>query len=509
MKKIVIIGAGPAGLSAALSILENTDYKPIIIEKDSEIGGLSKTLKNGDFFTDIGPHRFFTKNDKVMNLWTSLLSVQGKSAIDDLILGRNFNENGANPETEDNVFLKRKRFSRIYYRKHFIDYPIKINPSIFIAMGLFKSIQAGFSYIKSCFFKLNETNLETFMINRFGRVLYELFFEGYTYKVWGIHPKMIQKEWGEQRIKKISLLGILINAIKSAIHLNKEKETSLIDEYFYPKFGSSQMWESMANRIIELGGKIMLNTQVIGINNDNSKITSIKILDKISRNEDIIDVTNVISSMPIKDLIINMENVPSNISEIASNLPYRDFILVNFVTKNLNLKNNTKHKTINNIAPDSWIYLQDSDITAGRMDIMNNFSPYFVKDFKNNIVINLEYFCNENDEFWTKSDVEIIEFAQQELLKINALDKNDIKLSRVFRITKAYPSYFGSYENFDKIKDFINSIENLYPIGRNGQHKYNNMDHSILSGIIVADILKNNSEKKNIWNINTEQNYQE
>jgi protoporphyrinogen oxidase len=188
---------------------------------------------------------------------------------------------------------------------------------------------------------------------------------------------------------------------------------------------------------------------------------------------------------------------------------YRDFILVNYITSKINLKNNTNYPTINNIAPDSWIYLQDNGVTAGRLDIMNNFSPYMVKNYTDEVVINLEYFCNENDKFWCKSDDEIIKFGVDELKNLNVIDNDDIKTAKVIRIKKAYPSYFGAYDKFDALKNYINSLDNLLCVGRNGQHKYNNMDHSVLSGIIAARIILQNSDKTELWNVNTDPDYQE
>ena len=512
-KRVIIIGGGAAGLTAAYRILEaSNQYVPIIIEADDKVGGLAKTVfdeyGNG---TDIGPHRFFSKNNEVINFWKKIFPFQNAPSVDDILLKREMclSETGEDPQKTDNVFLIRKRFSRIYYKKHFIDYPIKLRLSTISAIRLLKTFSAGMSYICSVFRKLPEANLESFMINRFGKVLYRLFFEGYTQKVWGVHPSAISKDWGVQRIKGISLLGILYNAILSPFNLIKKKETSLIEEYYYPKMGSSSLWEAMADKIRQNGGVILLNTRVNQIVKNNNKIVSVNVTnDKTGKTEEI-SADIFISSMPVKDLLTNMNDVSDEIYNIADKLCYRDYILANYVVSNINLKNNTKWPTINNIAPDSWIYLQDNGIHAGRLDIMNNFSPYIISDFKNNFVINMEYFCNENDEFWNKDDCYIKEFGLEELKNLNILDNDNVKSSRIIRIKKAYPSYFGSYDSFYKIKDYINSIENLYCIGRNGQHKYNNMDHSILSGMVVSRIITQNHDKNILWDINTESDYQE
>lgn len=376
-------------------------------------------------------------------------------------------------------------------------------------MGIPTTIVAGFSYLKSCFHKVPETNLETFMINRFGKVLYELFFEGYTQKVWGVHPSKISKDWGSQRIKGISLLKVLANAILAPLNLIKKKETSLIDEYHYPKLGSSQLWETMADFIKQNGGEIILNTSVKEIHKSENKIISLKTINVETNEEKIIDGDLFVSSMPIKDFLTNMNDVPNDIRETAQRLVYRDFIFVNYVVSKINLKNNTDCPTVNNIAPDSWIYLQDNGITAGRLDIMNNFSPYIIKNYKDEVVINMEYFCNENDKFWNTNDEDLVKFGIQELKKLNVLDYDDIKSSRVVRVKKAYPSYFGAYDNFNQIKEYLNSLSNLYCVGRNGQHKYNNMDHSVLSGIVAARTIIRNSDKKDLWEVNTDSEYQE
>ena len=358
-------------------------------------------------------------------------------------------------------------------------------------------------------FQQQETNLETFMINRFGKVLYELFFEGYTQKVWGLHPSKISKDWGAQRIKGISLMKVLVNAILSPLNLIRKKEISLIEEYHYPKLGSSQLWDKMADFIRSNGGEIILSSQVIGLTKSENKIYSVKV--KNMENGDIQEIYGdiFVSSMPVKELITSMNDVPEDIYEIANNLSYRDYILVNYVVNKIDLKNNTDWPTVNNIAPDSWIYLQDDGVRAGRLDIMNNFSPYMIKNYQKDVVIDLEYFCNENDEFWNMNDNDIIKFGIQELKNLNAIDYNDIQTSKVIRIKKAYPSYFGSYEYFDKIKNYINQIDNLYCVGRNGQHKYNNMDHSVLSGIVASKVIAQNLNKELLWEVNTEQEYQE
>lgn len=506
-KTAIIIGAGPAGLSAACKLLDETDIKPVVIEKADAVGGISKTVfydKNG---TDIGPHRFFTKSIEVMNFITNFLPIQGKPAKDDILLDRKFEiSDGADPENEDLVLLKRKRFSRIYYLKKFFDYPISLKFKLFINLGLIRTLKIGFSYIKSCFIKRKEESLEDFMINHFGRVLYELFFEKYTQKVWGKHPSQIPKDWGSQRIKGVSLFKILLKAVLAPFNkiIKKESERSLVEEYYYPKFGASQLWNLMAEKVIKSGGEIRYNSKVEKFYNNDKHIYSV-VLD----NGEEIKADYVISSMPVKDLIEGMEYVPDDVKNIASNLEYRNYILVSLIASKVNLKNDTKYPTVNNIAPDGWIYMQEEDIKAGRLHIMNNFTPYVIDDFKNKVVINLEYFCSVGDEFWTKSQNDMINFGISELEKLNIIKKEDVLSSKYISVDKAYPAYFGVYKDFDTVKNYLNKFDNIYCIGRNGQHKYNNMDHSILSGIRAVDVIKNNLNIELLWEVNTDKDYQE
>lgn len=503
-KTALIIGAGPAGLAAAYSLLTETeDVKPIIIETDEQIGGLSKTINYEGNLTDIGPHRFFSKDQRVLDFWEKFLPNQGYPAKDDILLERSvsFAEGGSNPEADELSMLKRKRYSRIYYMNKFFDYPVKMNLKTILNLGLIKTVICGFSYIKSCFIKRQEKSLEDFMINRFGKVLYQIFFERYTQKVWGRHPKNISKEWGEQRIKGLSLLKTILN--KFLI----KKETSLIEEYIYPKLGAGQLWDEMAKKIIALGGEIHTQAEVVGLNIENNKITALK----VKQNQEVIDWYGdiIISSMPVKDLILGLSTIPESIKNIAEGLPYRDYELISFLVKDFNLKNNTEWKTIGNICPDSWIYIQDRGVKVGRIYIPKNFSPYICNDL-NETLIGMEYFCDKGDDFRQMSDDEVFEFASNELLKIGAIKNNcDILKSYRLKAEKAYPAYFDTYSDFDKIKEFLNSIENLYCIGRNGQHKYNNMDHSVLSGITACDVIKNSFPKDILWEVNTEKSYQE
>jgi len=519
-KQVVIIGAGPAGLTTAYYLLKNSDqYNVIILEKSSIIGGISKTIEFNGYKIDTGIHRFFTKNEEVEKIWEELLPIQGKPAYDDKLLNRQkpYEKGGPNPEVDDKTMLIKDRITRIYYGRKFYDYPVSLNMTTIKNMGFFTLLKAGFSYLKSCVHKLPETSLENFYINRFGKVLYSMFFESYTEKVWGINPKKISADWGAQRVKGLSITAVLKDIIKKAFGKknNKNSETSLIEQFIYPKLGSGQVYEEMANKIQEMGGQIILNANVneVRISNKNriSKIIYTKDDEKISLKSDI-----CISSMPIKELfeISKGTTVPKNIYNIATKLPYREFMSVGLVVDKLKLENTTNIKTLNDIVPDSWIYVQEPDVKMGRIQIFNNWSPYMFKnkeEINNKVMFSLEYFCSDKDKYWNMTDEKFIDFAIDEAIKLKLIDSKDkVEASVRIKIPKAYPAYFGTYAKIDKVIDYLNTFKNLYCIGRNGQHRYNNMDHSMLTGIETAkSIINNKNNKHDIWNVNTEKEYHE
>ena len=504
MKRVVIIGAGPAGLTAGYELLKKSkDYEVLILEESKDIGGISKTIKYKGNRMDIGGHRFFSKNQEVLDFWQEILPIQSKPSFDDKILKRKkeYPKKGPNPEKEDKVMLKRNRVSRIYYLNKFFDYPISLSIATFKNLGLKNTLVSGISYLKSIVVKKEEDSLENFYINRFGKELYQTFFEGYTEKLWGRHPKEISASWGAQRVKGVSILEV----VKNALHLNKQQETSLIEEFLYPKYGPGQLWETVAEKIKKMGGTIKKNSKVEKINVKNNKIISV-----VCHNE-VITGDIFISSMPLKDLILSLNTkVSNNIKDIATNLPYRDFVTVGLLVKKLNLKNETNIKTLNNIVPDCWIYVQDKKVKLGRIQIFNNWSPYMVNNPKKEVWLGLEYFCNEFDEFWNLTNKKIANLAIDELIKMNVINKEDVLDYHVEKIKKAYPAYFDSYAQIDELKDYLNTYENLYCVGRNGQHRYNNMDHSMLTSIkAVNNIINNIKDKSEIWNVNTEKEYHE
>ncbi len=409
--------------------------------------------------------------------------------------------------------LIRNRVSRIYYRTKFFDYPITMKPQTFKNMGFASTMKAGFSYMKSTVSKKEESSLENFYINRFGKVLYSMFFEGYTEKLWGRHPRDISADWGSQRVKGLSISAV-IKDMFSKLSPNKNKsnkkvETSLIEEFYYPKFGPGHLWETVADEVEKMGGKIIKNAEVTKIlTNSSKKIEAVVYKDNSGENR--LEGDTFISSMPLKDLVVGMDDTPKEIYSIANGLPYRDFVTVGLLVDKLNLENKTSIPTLGDIVPDCWIYVQDTGVKLGRIQIFNNWSPYMLKDPENTVWIGLEYFCDENDDFWNMTDKECIEFASKELISMGVITKNSIKDSHREKVKKAYPAYFDTYSEIDKVIDHLSDYDNLYCVGRNGQHRYNNMDHSMVTSFeTVSNILGDKKSKDNIWNVNTEKEYHE
>lgn len=476
MKKVIIIGGGPAGLSAGLELLKDPDIDCTIYEMDSVVGGLSKTLEYKGNKIDIGPHRFFSKVNSVVDYW------------------KKFDEN----------LLIKNRQTRIYYDKKFFDYPVKLNFKTLFNLGPIKLFKIIASYLKSVLFPIkNGTTLEDFYINRFGKELYNIFFKDYTKKVWGVDCSEIPDDWGAQRVKELSLSKTIKNAITSLFGNSntsrKDFDASLAEHFYYPACGAGMMWNEFAKEIQNSGGKIFTNKEVVSIKMNGNKIDEVFIKDLTSGEITSESADYFISSMPVKNLIMSMNNVPDSISSIANELKYRDLIMLGFLFK----------KFKNEPIFDHWTYLQEKDIKASRMEIYNNFSIDMLKD-KNTIWLGLEYCCNKGDDFWSKDNQEIIDIGLQELLKMGFFEQNDLLDVTVYRFDNVYPAYFGGYSNFNVISKFLDNFDNLFLIGRNGMHKYNNMDHSMLTGIAAAkNIMEGNSSKENIWNINTEKEYYE
>ena len=532
-KVAIIIGAGPAGLTTAYELIDKTDIIPIIYEKSNDIGGISKTINYKGNKIDIGGHRFFSKSERVMDWWINILPLQGAPAKDDIKVGREIpiskesvkRDIGSSktktipapdPEKIDEVMLNRSRLSRIFFVRKFFNYPLSLDYNTFSNLGIKRTIKIGLSYIRILFGQIKpEKSLEDFFINRFGVELYHTFFKDYTEKVWGVQCSLITADWGSQRIKGLSITNAIIHAFKKSFKRDNSiaqnnVETSLISQFMYPKYGPGQMWEEVAKLITKNGAEIHQKMSVVGIESNNSGIDSIKVLEESTGELKRIKGDYFISTMPVKDLINSFEeNIPSDVSEVAQGLIYRDFITVGLLLNELKIKNETKLITVNDLVPDNWIYIQERDVKIGRLQIFNNWSPYLVKD-DSKIWIGLEYLCNEGDEMWNMSEESFTEFAIKELVKIDIINFNEVVDSVVIKVKKTYPAYFGTYDRFNTIKNFTDSFENLFLIGRNGMHRYNNMDHSMLTAMAAVENIKNGEKsKKNIWNINAEEEYHE
>ena len=507
-KTAIIIGAGPAGLTAAYELLKLTDIKPIILEESEFIGGISRTAVHNGNRMDLGGHRFFSKNKEVNDLWAELMPLQGKPSYDDKILGvvKDLPADGPDPEEVDRVMLLRNRISRIFFLRKFFDYPVSLKPATFRNMGFARTMKSGFGYIGSCFHKLPEDSLENFYINRFGRPLYEMFFEYYTENLWGRHPSEISADWGAQRVKGLSLSKAVWNVISKPFRSKDKVETSLIEQYYYPKRGPGQLWEYLADDIRSMGGEIIMNTSVRDIEVADGRVVSVTSADGRRFPADIF-----MSTMPVRDLVAGMGDVPpADVRRVAAGLPYRDYITVGLLVDKLRLENKTKIKTLTGNVPDCWIYIQERDVKIGRLQIFNNWSPYLVDDMNKHVWVGLEYFCTEGDNMWNTPPEDFISFAAEELEKIGIIKRENIVDSFTAKVKKAYPAYFGTYAEFDKVKDYLDSYTNLFCVGRNGQHRYNNMDHSMLTAINAArSIISGTMDKESVWNVNTEKEYHE
>ena len=518
MKKAIIIGAGPAGLTAAYELLVRTDIIPVIIEKDSQVGGLAKTVQYKGNRLDIGGHRFFSKSSNIIDWWLKFLPMDETVHEDHIHIA--YQHKDADFDIKkfgkgEQTMLLRPRKSRIYFERKFFDYPLQLNMSTLRKLGFIKMMRIGFSYTRAKLFPVKpEENLAQFFRNRFGKKLYETFFKDYTEKVWGIPCEKIPSSWGSQRIKDLNITRLIKHAFLSLFRTNKSitqqgTSTSLIEQFLYPKYGPGQMWETVAAEILRLGGELHLNTSLESLTGDSDHtLISAEIKNRITSETKSITGDYFISTMPIRELLDRMINIPipSETKLISDRLEYRDFLIVGILLSELAVRDDKK--TGENIK-DNWIYIQDKNVKAGRIQIFNNWSPYMVSDTKKTW-LGIEYFCNEGDSFWQRTDESLIQFAIAEMESIGMIRATDVEDSMVLKVEKAYPSYYGSYAQFETIKQFLNGIGNLYPIGRNGMHRYNNSDHSMLTAMAAVDnIISGNQSKENIWDINTEEEYHE
>jgi protoporphyrinogen oxidase len=514
-KKALIIGGGPGGLTAGYELLKRSHVKPIIIERDSWLGGISRTAVYKGNRIDMGGHRFFSKSERVMNWWFNILPIEKGKEDSQTIQYHNAEhtvsgqEKSVDPELEDRVMLVRQRKSRIYYNKEFFEYPLKLSVDTFRKLGLKKLIRIGVSYVFVTLFpKKNPQNLEDFYINQFGHELYRTFFESYTEKVWGKPCRDISAEWGAQRVKGVSLKKAILDFFLkkfSKNHTGKNVETSLIEQFFYPKFGPGQMWEEVAKDIEGMGGTILMEHELVRFATRDGKIVSARVRNVSSGAESDIDADYFFSTMPIKELLTSMEaDIPEDVQYVGTNLEYRDFLTVGVLLKKLDA-----HEPDGSLIRDNWIYIQEPGVKMGRIQIFNNWSPYLVKD-KDTVWVGLEYFATEGDALWNLNEEELKELGIKELVEMGLAKKEDVIDSVVIKIKKTYPGYFGTYKDFGVVRTFIDQFSNLFLIGRNGMHKYNNQDHSMLTAMTAVDnIIAGRIDKANIWEINTEEEYHE
>jgi protoporphyrinogen oxidase len=527
VKIAVIGGAGPAGLTAALELLRRSGIKPIVFETDAQVGGIAKTINYRGNRMDLGGHRFFSKSDWVMRWWQEILPLAaGQTRFDGPLRisyqrqSMDWVPNSATPASPDAVMLVRQRLSRIFHRRRFFEYPLALNTATLMNLGVAEAMQIGLSYGRAQLAKRSpEITLEDFFINRFGNRLYRTFFKEYTEKVWGVPCQEISAEWGAQRIKGLSVAKALGHAIArpfrdSSQASQKHTETSLIDRFLYPKLGPGQMWEEVARHVSERGGEIHLRNRIVGIERDAVNVTAVNVLDIAADSVRRVPCDYFISTMPVRGLVEHLRPEDAQISAVASALPYRDFMTVGLLLRRMNSPAGSRNKQQgrrldNGMPPDNWIYIQEPDVRIGRLQVFNNWSPALVAD-PGTIWLGLEYFCREGDDLWTMDNGRFIDFAAAELEKIGLIDRSEVIDGTLVRVPKAYPAYFGAYREFDRVRAYLSRFANLYPVGRNGMHRYNNQDHSMLAATgAVSSILDGGRGKEDIWRINAEDDYHE
>ena len=523
-KVVVIAGAGPAGLTAALELLRRSDLVPLVFDPDEQVGGISKTVAYRGNRMDLGGHRFFSKSDWVMRWWQDILPVApvgdgGDGPIQLAYQGRSRDFTAARvaPASADSVMLVRQRLSRIFYRRRFFDYPLKLNAGTIANMGLLETARIGLSYTRARLSRRQpESSLEDFLINRFGERLYRTFFKDYTEKVWGVPCREISAEWGAQRIKGLSVTKALAHALKSPFRsgldtAQRRTETSLIERFLYPKLGPGQMWDEVAKRILAQGGEIGLCQRVTAVERSDTQITAVTVRDEFTGASRRIPCDHFVSTMPVRDLTAMLRPDDASVVRIAEQLPYRDFMTAGLLVRRMRGSAGRADASVrqNGMPPDNWIYIQEPDVKIGRLQVFNNWSEGLVAD-PATIWLGLEYFCRESDELWSMEDGRFLDFAARELEKIGMLDRSEVLDGTVVRVPKAYPAYFGEYSRFGKIREYLDRYANLYPVGRNGMHRYNNQDHSMLAANAAVDsILGRGVGKAAIWGINAEDTYHE
>jgi protoporphyrinogen oxidase len=461
-KKLIIIGAGPAGLTAAYKA-SMAGMDSVVLEKDQVVGGISRTVQYKGYYFDIGGHRFFTKSKSVEQMWKEVLG-------DDL--------------------LECSRLSRLYFNNKFFFYPLRFLDAM-MKLGIWNSSLIVCSYIYYQLFPLeNEKSFENWIINRFGNRLYRTFFKDYTEKVLGMPCSEIRAEWAAQRIKGLSL----IVALKDALIGNSSSKSdckTLIYSFYYPKLGPGMMWQRVCDAVQQNGSSIMLGTEVDGILLDGNRVEALEI--RRNGQTEIIRGTDFISSMPVKELVQKLKPVPDEVLQAANKLRYRDFILVALIVNR------------RSIFPDNWIYIHDTSLQVGRIQNFKNWSPLMVPD-QEKTCLGMEYFCSVGDSLWEKSDEDLINLGREEIARLGLAEADEIEDGHVVRMPKAYPVYDSVFEkSIGVVRELIGGIENLQLVGRNGMHRYNNQDHSMVTAFLAVENIQ--GARHNLWEVNEELEY--
>lgn len=460
---VVIMGAGPAGLTAAYE-LSGQGVRSVVLEKDSMVGGLSRTAEYKGYLFDVGGHRFFTKVSLVDRMWHEVLGAD---------------------------FIKRSRLSRIYYRSKFFQYPLEPMNAL-MGLGLVESFLCGLSYLQAqAFPQRPEEDLERWVSNRFGKRLFKTFFKTYTEKVWGIPCREIQAEWAAQRIRGLSLTSLVWNALRPKRKQDKQNVIkTLIHEFEYPRRGPGMMWQKTRDIIEARDSRVVLRAPVEKIRWEPGRVTAVQAGGQEYRGE------QFISSIPIRELIERLDPAPpESLRRAAGDFKYRDFLTVALMVRGKDL------------FPDNWIYVHDPNVKVGRVQNYSNWSPEMVPDPEMSC-LGLEYFCFEGDALWTTPDAELIGLARRELALLGLVDASRVEDGTVLRIEKAYPIYDATYRRgLAAVREFLSTVPNLQLVGRNGMHRYNNQDHSMLTAMLAArNIL---GARYDLWQVNVEADYHE
>ena len=522
-KVAVVAGAGPAGLTAARELLRRSPIIPIVFEADVQVGGISKTVNYRGNRLDLGGHRFFSKSDWVMRWWEEILPIARDATEDNALLrigyqrqSHEFAPSAPAPAATDAVMLIRNRLSRILHRGCLFDYPLKLNANTLRNMGVAETLRVGSSYARARLSpQLPENSLEDFLVNRFGEHLYRTFFKDYTEKVWGVPCTEISAAWGAQRIKGLSVTKALAHALtapfrSSADTSQTRTETSLIERFLYPKFGPGQMWEAVAREVAIGGGEVHLQHRVVGIERRGLTVSAVTVHDERTGAHRRIACDYFLSTLPVRDLGAMLLPEDERVAQVVRGLPYRDFLTVGLLLRRMSVPGRRpRHAPANGMPPDNWIYVQEPDVKVGRLQIFNNWSPALVAD-PDTIWLGLEYFCGEGDMLWSMQDGQLVEFAAGELAKLHLIERRNVLDGTVYRVPKAYPAYFGEHRHFNIVRDFLDEFPNLFSIGRNGMHRYNNQDHSMLSAKWAVDSIINGGQgRPEIWDINADEGYHE